>query len=222
MESILINENRSAVKEFQRTIDTVITRGQDLIDTFHAFQNFKKIKSVEDFYKLLESPAEYFDEILINNVELKATGNLRPNAELVAKMFDIDRDNFLNLTSGLPISEGCEPCKRTKIIKGQRSISLGQYQQYIQYILFNEGILSVNEPAVLERKEQFKKYAKSPEEIKLVKHYHDLVTILNEHMNQGLCGPANIQEVATLLNLRIVENKVYLNEEILTGLLYKL
>jgi hypothetical protein len=200
METILINENRSAVAEFQRSIDDVLSRSQDLMDQFHQFQTWKRINTEDDFIQLVNDPAEYFDQVLINNVDLKSTGNLRPNPEMVAKMFDVERESWQNLVAGKPISDGCETCKKTKIVKGQRSISLAQFQQYQEYLIFQDGRFYADESAIQAKKESFKKFAKSPEEIKLVKHHQDLVTILNEHFNKGLIGPANIQEVAKLLN----------------------
>lgn len=221
-QEILLNENRSAVKDFQRSVDNVLARSQELVDQFHQFQIWKRINTKDDFIQLIEDPAEYFDQVLINNTELKSTGNLRPNPEMVAKMFDVERESWQNLVAGKPIRSDCKPCNKTTIRKGTRSISLAEFNQYQKFVIFQDGTFYPDESAIQAKKESFKKFAKSPEEIKLVKHHQDLVTILNEHFKKGLCGPANIQEVAKLLNLRFVENKVYLNEELLIGLFNKL
>jgi hypothetical protein len=219
MESILISENKSAVADFQRSVDLVLERSQELVDQFHQFQSWSRIRTIADFIQLVNDPADYFDMVLINNTELKSTGNLRPNPALVADLFNIDRISWQNLVAGLPISEECEPCKRTKIIKGQRSISLAQFQQYQQYLIFQEGRFYADEPAIQAKKEGFKKYAQSPQEIKLVKHYQELVAILNSHIKQGFAGPTAMSEIAKLMNLRFVDNQVYMNNELLTGLL---
>jgi len=215
METILINENRSAVADFQRSVDNVLERSQELVDQFHQFQTWKRINTKDDFIQLIEDPAEYFDQVLINNVDLKSTGNLRPNPEMVAKMFDVERESWQNLVAGKPIRSDCKPCNKITIRKGTRSISLAQFQQYQEYLIFQDGTFYSDESAIQAKKESFKKFAKSPEEIKVTKHYQELVDILNNHIKQGFAGPSAMSEISKLMNLRFVDNKIYLNNEML-------
>ena len=88
-----------------------------------------------------------------------------------------------------------------------------------KYLLFDSGRFYLDEAVLKSAQNAFKIYAVTDQQIRTVKHYRELVDILNFHLVSGLTGPATIQKVADLLNLRFVENKVYLNEENLIGLI---
>lgn len=226
MEQILINENRNAVADFQGAVNNVVTRSQELIDQFHEFQSWKRITTIEEFYQLLRDPSGYFDEILLANVEIKSTGNLQPNVEVIATMFNIERDDFRNLTSGFPISEGCQGCKKTTVRKGKRSIGLAEFQEYGKYINFNEGTLSVNEDAVNTKKESFRIFATSPEQTELYNYWHGVVDTLNGLHDRGYLSGESLKTLQKSLNNRVMysygTNKLHLNEETLLHELLKL
>lgn len=225
MEQILVNENRSLSQDFQRSVDNVIAQSNELIDSFEKFQSFKVISRYEEAIELIRDPSGMMDQVLLSAVNLKVRGDITLNPGIIAQMVNVDRDSWQNLTSGRQISSDCVPCRRIKKIrKGQKSISLAEFQQYQEYLIFNEkgARFSVNQSAVDTKKESFKSYAKSPAQIELMQHFKDLVSILNDHLQRGYCGAAAMQEISRLLKLRFVNNQVYQNDEILISLIYKL
>lgn len=222
MEQILINERKHKCADLQRQVETTVRRCQDLIDAFHAFQDWKQIETIEDFIQLISDPAKYFDEVLLSNVDLKSTGNRRPDPGHVAKIFDIDRNSWLNLVAGVTIKTDCEPCKKIKIRKGQTAISLSEFSSSSKYLFFDSGKFYLNQEAIDATKETFKVYAISPEQIRIVKHYRDLVTVINDHFKLGLCGWDALEKTAKSLNLLYAEGLVEPNDEDLTNLILRM
>ena len=63
MEKIQINVNATRIQsqDFERNVENVMIRCNELIDQFHNFQPWKKIAFIEDFIKLCQDPAGLFD-----------------------------------------------------------------------------------------------------------------------------------------------------------------
>jgi hypothetical protein len=182
---IKVFEDKKKAVEFDASIDSTINRCNELINIFHEFQPFKRIQTITDYELLAAAPGVLFDKLLIDNVQLKATG-LTADPEQVATLFNIDRKNFMNLVAGRSVRiEDCQPCRRVgKIKPGQTAISLSEYLTYKPYMIFDEGEFIRNDAAADERKKDFTTYAVTPQQIAVVNHFSDLVKILNFHYDK--------------------------------------
>lgn len=222
MEKIQINVNATRIQsqDFERNVENVMIRCNELIDQFHNFQPWKKIAFIEDFIKLCQDPAGLFDQLLIENSGFKTAGT-NPDPEKIAQLISVDRTNWLNLVAGKPLKTECKPCHQVMIRQGQSAVSYQIYKDCKSYLTFDNGVFDINDDAVKEKRESFKIYASTPQQIKTVRHFQELSDCLNYHLSQGFCGPSVIQECAKLLDLRFVENRTYLNDELISGLITK-
>jgi hypothetical protein len=192
-ERILIYTDTHKSTDFENSIEVIQQGTNDLINIFESFQSYKKIKSQDDFEQLVQDPLSMFDEVLQVNVDFKESGGKKGNPAIIAKLFDIDRDNYILVIKGQKIVEGtCKPCSKLKIKQtGKGVINYFSYQQYQQYLIFDQGHFSIDENAVEQKKESFNYYAESEKEINTYKFWHECCDMLNELSKRGLLGEPN-------------------------------
>ncbi|NLA48904.1 MAG: hypothetical protein GX876_05510, partial [Bacteroidales bacterium] len=89
----LIYQELGKKQEFQQSVDTILKECNNLIEVFNSHQDFKRIATQNEFNSLVSDPAGYFDDILLNNVELPA--KLKPAPAQLALLFNIDRAGYL-------------------------------------------------------------------------------------------------------------------------------
>jgi hypothetical protein len=225
MEKILVSKNLDAVGKFQREVEYVRDKANELIGVFHAFQPWEKITSLPDFIKLCSDPKKTFDETLIANVEIKAVG-LRPDPARLADLFNISRDEFMNLVAGMPVNETeCKPCQKARIRKGEKSIDLVDFEKYQEFLIFKDGAFELDNEAVKVKTESFAIYAETPQQIEVVEHWQRFCEILNKHREKGFCRDEQItQEFAQKAGLSFSEAtfKFHVPEQTLVSEIFKL
>ena len=201
-EKILISQNRDAGILFRRDCENVMNRANDLIRHFQIFQQWKKIETLNDFIELVADPGALFDKVLLSNVNISVTGNIKLVPEKVADLLGIHRAEYLNLVAGLPIDETyCKPCQKAKIKKGERSISLHEYEGLQEYLIFSNGLFELDEPAIQSKAESLAIYATTPEQIETYNHWMNLCNMINEHKKRGLLATDDFQGFAKKLGL---------------------
>jgi hypothetical protein len=177
----LIWEKKTEFESFERSVIDTAEKCNSLIATFHAFQDWQKIDTIEDWLYLVTDPQLYFDSVLIGSVKID-TGGRQADPLVLASLVSVDRPNYLNMVAGIPVFEDeCIPCRKLKQKKGSRAISISSYQSYQKYLIFNAGHFTVNEEAVELAKENFKIYADSPEKLEVVTFWENLCGVLNNY-----------------------------------------
>lgn len=159
--------------------------------------------SLDDFETLVHDPLIMFDEALQTNVDFKETGGKKGNPEVIAKLFDIDRNSYQAIIKGQKIEAGtCRPCSKLKIKQtGKGVINYSSYHQYQQYLIFDQGHFSINETEVDKKKELFNFYAETPQQIECYNFWINATETINELSKRGLFGELNA--FSKLLNGRI-------------------
>lgn len=202
---IKVFEDKKRAVDFDNSIDNCIARCNELISIFHEFQSFMRINTASDFENLVDDPAALFDHLLVNNVQL-TTSSLKADPEQLAKLFNIDRPNYLNLVAGRAVRiTDCLPCQRVKIKQGQMAISSSEYQTYKQFLIFAECEFIRNEVAIDERKKDFTTYATTEAQIKVVNLHSDLVKMLNEYCSKYPIGNGDKKIIAKALHLYLTQ-----------------
>jgi hypothetical protein len=176
---VLIYEDRNSATAFEKSVIDTAERCNSLIETFENFQDWKKITTLQDWLELVDNPKDYFDKILIASVNL-STGGRQADPSILASLVQIDRESYLNLTAGMPVSEGCKPCQKMKLKKGKSAITLSHYQQFENYLIFNSGF-TINEETIATKLEGFKTFADTPARIEIVTFWTNLVKTLNQY-----------------------------------------
>ncbi|MBN1118229.1 MAG: hypothetical protein JXA77_13555 [Bacteroidales bacterium] len=211
-EKVLISEGRDKAEAFTKDVNEVLEGCNSLINIFHEFQDLTHITTEEEFIELVTDPKEYLDRFLIAAVDLRTTGKAKIDPEQLARLLSIDRDNYLNLVAGIPVTEDCEPCRKVKKVRrGQLAIDLHNYQEYSSYLVFNSGIFTKNIPAIEEKKKSFRVYADSPEALQLVEHYENLCQTLNNAIEVHRLGQSHIKTLAGMFRLLVLGNKLVIN-----------
>lgn len=181
-EKVLIFSDRHKRATFEKAVNEAIADCNTLINIFEEFQPFMRIYSLEDAEMLIDNPGALFDQLLIENIEIKAAPGMAADPGQLAQLFSLERDSFLNLTAGKPVQiENCTPCKKMRLKPGKAVISPERYAAYKAFMNFAEGEFTINEEAVRKHEEAFDTYASTPQQLQTVSHYHDLVRILNLH-----------------------------------------
>ena len=131
MEKKLIYQDRHKRATFEQAVNETVTECNELIVIFEEFQPFMRISSIEDFEILVADPGALFDNLLLENIEIKAAPGMAADPGQLAKLFNLDRENFLNVTAGKPVQrESCIPCQKMRLKPGQSAISPARYSAY--------------------------------------------------------------------------------------------
>ena len=183
---LLIYENTGAKQRFLKEVETVKDQADTLISYFETFQDLRQITTLAEFEGLVSDPLEYFDETLRDNVEMRMTGGREPEPSTLAKLFGYERDNYIAVISGLPVTENCGPCKSSRIVRraGKPAITSTRWDAYKSYLTFTKSGFILNEAAIEKHCERFKTFAESESQRAIHKHFTDLVEILNSHADQ--------------------------------------
>lgn len=226
MNRIKIYTDRHKIAEFERSVNETIEASNSLIRIFEEFQPFMRINSVMDFETLVDDPGALYDHLLTTNVQFNATAGMKVDPGQLAKLFNLDRENFLNVTAGKPIKiENCAPCGRVKIKQGKACISPERFNAYKEYMIFEEGEFAKDVQAVEAKAKDFDVYATTEQQIKVVDHYNALVSILNSHDAMfPLAGPDK-ETLTRIFGLHIERppyvGKFLINSEHLRNSIYK-
>ena len=229
-EKILIFEDKGKQQTFLKDAEAVRDAANTLALTFQDFQPFKIVSTLEDFELLCSDPVQYFDETLKANVSLKMTGNRQPDPQVLADLFGIERQNYISLIKGLPVTEDCKPCQTSRVIrkKSKPALSFNEYTSYKSFLTFELGAFNLNTEAIAARQEQYKTFAETEAEVKLYRHFEGLASLLNEHDKQYSLSNLDKQSISKGLHLHLSEaymgkfmiNQQYVLNEII-GLKYK-
>jgi hypothetical protein len=206
---ILINANRDKVAEWENAVESVQDKANRLITTFLTFQPWKKITTLKDFISLVTDPIKVMIQVLQANsgVNLQASGGLLPDPSMVAKLFNLDYENYVNIIEGRKVAEGsCKPCNsKVKIIQtGKGVLNLRTFNEYEKYLIWDNGHFLLNETAIDEHKASFEKYISEPQEIAVYNHFYELCRILNLHAKLNYIGSTDLDKFAKLLNGRLL------------------
>lgn len=221
MEQLLVYTDVTRIAELQRSVETVRDRCQELVDQFHSFQDWKKIETDDDFLELVKDPVKIMDDLLIDNVDIRMTGKRRPDPQRIADLFNLDRESWMNLVAGHPVRSDCVPCKKIRIRKGTKSITLSEYQEFQDLISFKDGKFIILDDLVNEESERYKHYTENQQQVEIVRHHRELIRILNDHLRKGFCGPSAILEISKILKLRFADNQLFINDESLWHLILR-
>lgn len=203
-EKILVYVEEKKKKDFYNSVDNCRDRVNSLIEIFETFQAWQMITSEDDFIELCRDPRQYFDDVIVENIQLSAGKKF--NIEVAAQLFDIRRAEYLNLVDGLPIlDDECEPCRKVKVKKGQRAILITEYNHYKDFLTFANRRFSVNEAAVEDHVKTFDVYADGMEQLDTFTHFKDMVVILNLHAAKYGLNSSDKQMIAKSLHLYLTD-----------------
>lgn len=201
---IKIYDDTKKAAEFDAALNNAVNRCNELINAWDEFMPFLRCNDLTTFEQIVTAPGQMFDRLLIENVQMTANKGLKPSAEQVALLYDIDRLNFYNLVEGKPIKiENCVPCQRAKVKPGKQAISLAEYRRYAPYMIFSEGEFIVDTAAAADYKKKFEIYATTPAQVAVVEHYDNLVQLLNKHCADYPINNSDKERIAVALNLQL-------------------
>jgi hypothetical protein len=204
MSKILVHIDSGKQAEFVKAVQLIMSESNRLVSVYHAFQPYNRIKTIDDFIKLVSDPLGEYDEALQCNVSFQESGGRKGDPEIIARLFNLERDDYQSIIKGFMIDPaGCKSCSKTpKIIKnGTPVINLSQYQKYQQYLSWNGSEFVINETLVESEAEKFHVYATTPEAIACHEFWNNACTTLNQLAERGLLG--NVYETSKLLKGRI-------------------
>jgi len=192
-DKILLYDDQHKFRELENAVESVKDSANELIQIFESFQTWQKIETLQDFEKLVSDPVDIFDRLLIINsgIDLARTGGKKPKPEVVADLLDVDRPNFVALIKGEKITDTCKPCQKIKTIKtGSGVLGYISFDRYREFLLWDEvtNRFLINENLLSEKRESFRVYASTPEEIKIVEFWNQLAEMLNSLTEKNVCG----------------------------------
>ena len=178
-QKLLISTDRNGIAEFQKSVQGTAEAANQLIQVYEAFQPWEKITTIEAFMELVADPKRAYDNAIIANIGVTAKG-MKVDPEQAARLFNLAYDQYLNLVSGLPLTDTeCVPCKKVHVKPGKRAISKHEFSAYREWLTFDAGTFTVNTEAVDSSLDRFNTYAETPAEIERYALFNDLVQMLN-------------------------------------------
>lgn len=225
MEKKLIYRDRQAETAFLSGVESARERSNELLNIFHTLQDWERITSLEEFITFVSDPELYYDRVMIRNLKAGAPGNGKINPEALAVLFDVPRQSYINILRGIYYEDpGCVPChKLAKKKGGKPCITSQEFQRYKPFLLFSEGIFTVNEEAVNKNSESFNTYAETSGQLEIVAQWEHLVETLNGHDKLYPMTLGVKQAIGKGLDLylsRASEGEFLLNVENLRKLIY--
>jgi hypothetical protein len=161
------------------------------------------ILNLDEFLQLISDPVKYFDETLLNNLDMQVLGNrAKPYPARIAELFSIDRKFWIDMVNGMKVNSDCVPCQKVRIKRGQRVISQSEFSQYYEFLNFENGKFTVDDSAVNTKCQELRFFARTPLQIEMTKHFQELVKILNEHYRLQLIVPMDLQLKGEKLKLK--------------------
>lgn len=213
MEKILIRRDGGAEAKFLKAVDDTVKKGNELIELFNSTQDFKRIDTLEEAVGLISDPLEYYDQVLIDNISHDK--RLQVNMNSLAELYNIPRKEFL-MGIGIPEDQvaKCQTCGGgpEKVLPKLKTLSLRQYTEYSQFLLFKNGDFVINTQAVEDHSESFNIYASAPGQIEVYNHYKSLTETLNKAIEFHKLGPVKIEQLANMFGFQILGNKLLINE----------
>lgn len=213
--SKLIFKDTAAKNTFRKELETVQLKAYQLIKAFNQHQSFVKIHSQDEFTALLQNPVEYYDTILIDSIDISSKTGLKPQPSVLAALYNIPRENYIeSLGYELINDSSCEGCQKAevKLIHRKEVLTLENYQKYAAYLKFINGTFIIDEAALEEKLNEFDIYAETPEALQMVEHYEKLCQVLNEAIEFHKLGTVQIQTLAQMFGLLILDNKLIIND----------
>lgn len=204
----LIYKNIGARQDFRKEIEAVQKKCNLLIDSFNSAQDFARINTLSEAEKLIQNPVEYFDNILIENCEIKSKTGRLPEPGTLASLFGINRDGYLEAIGWEIVPDKkCKGCTtaQIKLIRQKDILTPEHYFDNAAYLLFENGAFELNEAAIAETGETFDIYAESTEQLQLVEHYESLCKVLNEAILFHKVGSDKVQIIAQAFGFLLTE-----------------
>jgi hypothetical protein len=207
----LIYKDNPAKITFRKEVETVWNKCNILITVFNEGQDFETISTQKEFESLIQNPVSYFDDILIQNCEIKSKVGRMPEPSMLANLFGINRDGYLEAIGWETVEDSkCKGCTTTQVqlIHQKEIITAEKFSYYAAYLLFENRFFKFNEPAIEEKLKEFDIYAESPDQLRLLEHYETLCKVLNNAIEVHKVGTIKIQELARMFGLQILDNKL--------------
>lgn len=218
MERKLIFKDSPGEFNFLRGLLDAMERSNELLKQFNTLQPWKKVETQEDWLRLVASPQAYYDNTILENVKLSEGSGLSPNVELLAQLFDVPREAFINIIQGVSFDEQeCKPCKthKLKIRKGKPAITLREFRTFEEFLLFSPAGFTLDEDKKAEHLKTFEKFTMTEEELEIVKYWEGLAQIFNYHCKElGLFGPVKLQEACKLFGLKYADNTAFVSPDL--------
>ncbi len=222
---VLIFHDVNKESDFFTKVDTVAERANALCNIFESFQSWKRITTLEEFEWLIRDPAAAFDEVLTKSVKISVEGDIPVVPEQLALMLGIDRVNYMNILEGRIVTSDCTACKKIRYKQVPRVITVQEYEKHKAYLTFTSGGFIADEAALEASQERFRVYAETPKQLDILKHWEELVRIINEHDKRygfNTTDKVIMSKAFHLLLSRGMEGEFQLNKEYIKNDILKL
>jgi hypothetical protein len=213
MKRELIYTSKGKQTDFQKQVNFVMFKSNDLIRIFNENQPFEKIKARDEAESLILGNIEFFDSIILQSIKLPKN-NLEINVLKLCELYSIPRGEFCRLIGLSPDHvSGCATCNTSKTVKlkGENIISFDQYNSYSEFLTWGNGFFDLNNSAIEKHKETFCIYIENKNQSEYYNHFVNLAKVLNSHIELAKLGNEQINNLSKITGLQILDNKLVLN-----------
>ena len=214
MKPKLIYTDKGKQAIFQKQVNLIMFKANDLIRIFNENQPFTKIKTRNEAESLILGTIEYFDSIILQNIKLPAN-NLPVNVLKLCELYNIPRGEFLKSIGLNPDHvSSCDTCKPSKTVKlkGENIISFDQYNSNSEFMIWGNGFFELNNSAIEIKKQSFCIYIENKNQSEYYNHFVNLAKILNDEIRINKLGTEKINQLANITGLLLNNNSLVLNE----------
>lgn len=205
MNKLLIYQDNGAKQTFRLACETTAAQANDLIGCFEEFQDLAVINTSAEFERFVADPIAYYDETLRTGVNLQASGNRTPDPATLARLYSYERENYISVLSGLPVTEDCGPCKSSRIVKraGKPAITSTRWNVYRDYLSFTPTGFELNDEAITAHCEKFSYYATEPKQLQVVELFNQLIDVLNKFDAMSPLTPTDKEALTRMFKIHL-------------------
>ena len=214
MKRELIFTDKGKQANFEKQVNQVMFKANDLCRIMNENQPFVKIKTRDEAESLILGTIEYYDSVILQNIKLPAN-NLPVNVLKLCELYNIPRSEFLKSIGLNPDHvSGCDTCKPSKTVKvkGESIISFDQYNYYSEFLIWGNGFFDLNNSAIEIKKQSYCTYIENNNQSEYYNHFVNLAKVLNDEIRISKLGTEKINQLANITGLLIIDNKLVLND----------
>ncbi len=210
----LIYTDKGRQATFQKQLNDVLFKSNDLIRIFNENQPFIKINNRNEAESLILGTIDFYDSIILQSIRLPKN-NLEVNVSKLCELYSVPRSEFIRLIGLTPDQvSGCATCKPSKTIKlkGENIISADQYNSFSEFLIWENGSFDLNNSTIEIKKQSFCIYIDNEKKAEYYNHYLNLAKVLNDLISIHKLGTVQIDQLSKMTGFQILNNTLVINE----------
>lgn len=188
----LIYERKDAIQAQISYFNAVADNCNKIVENFKSYNYFDVSLDDEQLWELVKNPIAFFDDLLLKGNPIPVLKGVNPSVEKIAETLGVNRKAY---------SEGCILPIPGAGYRGQHPFTTSKLSDSNKKMLkLENSIFIVNSDAVNDFCNQFRVFAESTDDLKLVSIVENLANSMNEAIEAGLVSKIHLNSIYQICN----------------------